>query len=537
VAAILRGACIADKSLWIDEVFSLWISGQDLDVIWQKTASLDLHPPLYYTILHFWLSLGDSETAVRSLSAVLGILTVPIVYLIGRHVGSPALGLIAAALFVVSPLHLYYAQQARMYTMLTFFAAMSILCLLRVLDEFKLIRRRWPGRWWFGFVGSTTLVLLSHNTGVLEPASIALFVVLLAINRARRIGLRGVSTAAHAHLRQDLFTGALGAATGLTAVLVCWLPWLPIFLSQAQRVDAEFWLSRPTLTTLLDHWTDLNAAFLPDGRWHVLIPAGGTFLALCASTWLSRRSTLMLVVLLVAPAAGEYLISFRTPIFFTQTLVWTFVPLSVLLAAGILRLRLRPLTVLTASVALAISAIGVHGYHRYTGKEDWRGAVTYLAPRVGRQELILFSAGWAQLPFDYYLKQSGGPALVRHGLPADMFERHVLEPKMTSEDLPRLDHLLAGRSTVWVIYSHNWYTDPRGLVPSHLNARFEEVSVREFPGIEMIRYARPAALVAHTSHLMSSSQKADVVKHKERRRRHDSGRRLLSRLDTRLSRA
>src|SRR5215510_14596043 len=74
VGLALRFYAIGAKSLWIDETFSIWMATQPLDALWRFTVQLDQHPPLYYALLHFWLALGDGEAAVRSFSALWGIL-------------------------------------------------------------------------------------------------------------------------------------------------------------------------------------------------------------------------------------------------------------------------------------------------------------------------------------------------------------------------------------------------------------------------------------------------------------------------------
>jgi hypothetical protein len=187
--------------------------------------------------------------------------------------------------------------------------------------------------------------------------------------------------------------------------------------------------------------------------------------------------------------AVELLVSVRRPVFLAQTLIWTSVPFSVLLAAGLLHLRRRPFLVLAAGMVLVCHAVGIRGYQQYGGLEDWRAAVEHMAQRVRPDEPVLFSAAWAQIPFDYYYGRSGGPSIARYGLPTDVFASRVLEAEMTRADLARLDDVTAGRSTVWVVYSHDWYTDPQGMVPSRLSASFEVVETSEFPGVTVTRYS------------------------------------------------
>ena len=502
-AAVLRFAGIEDRSLWIDEAFSAWVARQPLGSVWRTTVDLDFHPPLYYALLHAWTVLGDGELALRSLSALLGVLTVPVVFLIGQRIGGPGLGLLSAALLAASPLHIGWGQQARMYTLMTLCAALSILFLLLVLEEQDRSATGAPGdprpafppgpvACWVLFVLSTTATMLSHNTGVLEPVAIALYLAVLVARSPRgTTGDRRTAPAVRIGSLRRPSTGVGGAATGLCAAVLLWLPWLPHFLSQSRRVDERFWIPRPTLAALREHWHDLAAAHAFDGaaQWYVVL--GSLLLVGLGVRALRARPevALLLLLLVLVPVAVELLVSLRRPVFLTQTLVWTSVPSSVLLAAGLLGLRRRALWTLAVGAALVCQVAGIRGYWQYDGLENWRAAVAHVAQRVHPEEPVLFSAAWAQIPFDYYYERSGGPPVSRYGLPTDVAVSDEIEARMTPADLSRVDAVTAGRSGFWVVYSHDRYTDPRGLVPARLSASFEPVETREFTGVTVTRYA------------------------------------------------
>ncbi len=480
VAALIRGHGLADRSLWIDEVFSLWVSRQPMPDLWRTTIELDLHPPVYYGLLHTWLGLAPEglgvEAAARLPSVLFGVLTVPVVHLIGAHLAGRAAGLVAAGLMALSPLHVYYAQQARMYTQLTLAAALATLCLLHVLDPAPAAtsRRTW---WWLGLALSTTLTMLSHNTGPLLAAAIALYLV----------GARRPRTSSG-------FSGPRGGLTALAAAVGLWSLWLPWFLAQVRRVDAEFWLGPPTWTAVLDHWGSLVVAFLPSGAARTTAMTVALALVAVGGWHTRRRHGVLLLALLVLPPAMELLVSLRRPVFFSQTLVWTAVPFSVLVAAAIATVRPRTVGVLLATGAFAVSWLGLRALDRYPGKEDWRAATGYLAQHARPGQLVLFSAGWTELAFEeYYDRLDAAPVLDRHGLPADLLTGPVLEPKMTEADLPRLSALVADRDVVWLVSSHDWYTDPEGIAAGHLDRTRRPAAARSFPGIRVTAYPSAGA--------------------------------------------
>ena len=118
LAAALRFYRLGAQSLWSDEGNSLTLAQAGLAEIAARTA-FDIHPPLYYWLLKLWLALfGRSEFAARSLSAMLGVLLVALIFRLGARFFGPKAGAAAAFMAAISPFQVYYAQEARMYMLL-----------------------------------------------------------------------------------------------------------------------------------------------------------------------------------------------------------------------------------------------------------------------------------------------------------------------------------------------------------------------------------------------------------------------------------
>jgi hypothetical protein len=79
----------------------------------------------------------------------------------------------------------------------------------------------------------------------------------------------------------------------------------------------------------------------------------------------------------------------------------------------------------------------------------------------------------------------------KHGVPLDLFESGILEPRMTEDDIPGLISLVSGRERVWLVYSHDWYTDPKGLIPQTLASQMKLVRTRDFYGGQVQLYETP----------------------------------------------
>ena len=108
LAAVLRFHLINHQSLWNDEGNTLRLVQRSIPELLQNTAR-DIHPPGYYLLLKvWWLLTGETEFALRALSAFAGVLTVACVYALGRALFAPGVGLVASLLVAINAFNIYY---------------------------------------------------------------------------------------------------------------------------------------------------------------------------------------------------------------------------------------------------------------------------------------------------------------------------------------------------------------------------------------------------------------------------------------------
>ncbi|MBC7810841.1 MAG: glycosyltransferase family 39 protein [Burkholderiales bacterium] len=126
VAAGLRFHLLGAQSLWNDEGSSYVQATRSLSDI-AIHAARDIHPPGYYWLLSIWRTLtGDSEFALRSLSVFVSVLSVALTFALGKRLYNSAAGLLAAAFVTVNTFSIFYAQEARMYALLTLWGAAAM---------------------------------------------------------------------------------------------------------------------------------------------------------------------------------------------------------------------------------------------------------------------------------------------------------------------------------------------------------------------------------------------------------------------------
>jgi uncharacterized membrane protein len=509
LGGFLRFYRIGSEGLWLDEAFSVWMGRQPVGQMLGWLVRIDQHPPLYYLLLHAWMCLGDGEAAVRALSALCSTLTIPAVYLLGRRLLDERAGLLAALILAVSPFHVRLAQEARMYALLALNASLALHTLARLLTDpcaikppgrqlvsfwraWRTARRRPP--WgtidtdlsWLGYVVFTTATLFTHNTAVFLPIAANLLVFgLLLVQRASVLPSPCPSVAVSPLFLRNWLLAQL-------AVCLLWLPWLPALAAQAASVYREFWILAPTWMTIVGTVGVFASDSLP--LLPVVLGAAGLLYASLAALGIARlrRSLARLAFLLVVfatPIVGEWLISLCRPIFYDRTLIWASIPFYVLLATGALHLRRWPHVLAVVLMLLTLNGLSLHNYYVHFEKEQWDDAAALVAERARPDDLVLFNTAWGQIPFDYYFHRLSDVPAVEHGVPVDLFDRGILEPKMAVSDLPRLRALVQGRRQVWLIYSHEWYTDPGGLIPSALEEELDLLDRWGFHGLQVRLYA------------------------------------------------
>lgn len=151
------GGFLTGKILWYDEAYSAYFAGRGLaEAI--RLAGYDTTPGLYVVLLHFWRSFfGDGTPALASLSLLLSLAAVPLVYVLAKEFFGRRAGLLAAIFLALNPLHVKFATEVRTYNLLFCLSVLSLIFLRRFLSG----RRPADGAGWMMF---SVLGLYSHYT-------------------------------------------------------------------------------------------------------------------------------------------------------------------------------------------------------------------------------------------------------------------------------------------------------------------------------------------------------------------------------------
>jgi mannosyltransferase len=215
IGVVLR--FIAPSQLWLDEALSVNIAKLPLGQI-PGALRHDGAPPLYYALLHFWmLAFGEGNFAVRSLSGVASVATLPLAWVAGKRLGGRRLAWASLLLMATSPFAINYATAARMYSFMILWSLLGFLALARALE------RPTPQR--LACVGALTAVTLyTHYWGIYLVGVTGLWLLI----RARWSRPKAPAHDPEEVVRQANWSCFVAMALGSLS----FIPWLPSFVFQ-----------------------------------------------------------------------------------------------------------------------------------------------------------------------------------------------------------------------------------------------------------------------------------------------------------------
>jgi hypothetical protein len=261
---VFRTQHLGAISFWFDEASSWKISqfpwGEMIDAV-----SRDAHPPLYYAALKAWGSVvGGSAAAIRSLSAIFGLLSIVAAYVLvnvglggdqreaaaNSRRGREYAALLAAGAIAFHGLQVELSMEARPYAMGTFLSLVAGIALLRALDAGSALD-------WGAFITVATALSLTHYYGALTAGAMLCFLAGALCREVRRSGWSS---------RSRRIASGFGAS--LWGMQAAWSLWWPTFVYQQSRTSAQPWkppLDCPWLCESL--WKALAGGKMTAGAW------------------------------------------------------------------------------------------------------------------------------------------------------------------------------------------------------------------------------------------------------------------------------
>jgi mannosyltransferase len=440
LAAVLTFLYLGDKSFWFDEIFSVNVAGMNWPEFRHVLFRYEANQGLYHFLLHLWLNLGQSEFAVRSLSALLALATLVTIYFFANHLFRSRTGIIAALLITINAVFIAYAQEARAYMLALFLSTLSSYYFVKSMEKPGWIR-------WSVYVLISALGVYAH-----------IYVVLILISHFASLIL---------FPRRDIPWKHLSFSVIALAFLL-----MPItYLLLTCDIGQIGWITRPGLREVIELFYHLSGR----GGTILLLAyfiAAAACLFLIVTLYVQRKLTIQawhyifLLSWLCLPIIVSFSYSFVKPIFYDRYFIIVLTPLVILVGEGLCHLKQKWLAAGVAAVLALVPFFTLRDW--YTGesnqKEDWRGAVGYIVSSAQPDDAIVFYHPAFRLCYDFYR----GRMNATHGYPTPVYylssvqgslnpyylpERFSFGKEMPDLD-PSLINRLGGYKRVWLVLGY-----------------------------------------------------------------------------------
>lgn len=341
------------QSLWRDEAFSVLIAEPGgLETI--RITSADFNPPLYYLILNFWMKLfGKSEIAIRSLSLIFFISFLLIFYKFAKKIFKGKWPQVATLIAAVNPMLVYYAFEARMYSLYAFLTCASM---------YFFYLKRWPS-----YIIVTTLALYTHPFTIFVPLTQWVFLFL-----KKKFSLASFKT--------------------LIVPFIFYLPWLFVIFEQFKR-SSKMWIYPVNLNLISSVLGNLFTNFegTPHFLWGYMKIITFIFLFLFILAFLkkeNRGQNLIFFLWVFVPLVSVLSVSFLKPIYVNRYLITVSVAQMFLLILSISCLPLKKVRLIATTLLFSISVFFLLYLPSYIKKVDIRSTFAQVNSQARENDLV-----------------------------------------------------------------------------------------------------------------------------------------------------
>lgn len=466
----LRFYNLAKESLWIDEIDGgILLAKQSITYLLNPNVNLPVST--YHIILHYWMQIfGQSEFSVRFPSLIFGVLSIFMIYKLGKALFNQEIGLLSALILAISPFHIHYSQEARPY---------SLLMLLSLISTYYFVR----------FIKSNNKKIFHDKFDSLVH-KISNF-----IKNKKNIGIYMASTLIGIYTHYFIFF-----------LLVFQNIYFFIYRIKNKKLVKSWLISQCIIALIfllynpffLKHIIlEINSGFTPFNHYFSLFSIIKTFYAFILDyafinsnycvpcfhvnpfiiflvgivflllTFLGIKSLfaykknfkeliykneklIFLILYLLIPIVILYLISFITPLFQTRYVIYSSTPLYILISKGILRFK-RKVKLSFIFLLLFLFSFVLFGYYNDVTKEQWREASNFIDKSSKENDVIIFP--YSTFAFEYYNVKIDKKRLIPNNYPHPKDSPEVYGKPLKPSDI---NQITSNYKRVWLVLPPTW---------------------------------------------------------------------------------
>jgi len=487
LGTFLRVYGLGTESFWLDEADTAQAVDFSTSKIIERTyVNLTLMPeffgkgggslPLYNILVKYWtIIFGLSEFKLRLFSVLFGVVSIYLIFLIGKFLFNSKIGLIAAFILAINHQQISFSQEARLYSMLVALTLFSAFSLLHALSSNK-------KAYWAGFVISSVAMLYTHYFSFFILFFEGIYTLALWKNNKKLV-------------KEILFSSAI--------IFILYLPWISAFFRQvffgppigriigspsifkliSTLIGFNSWIS-PDLNSRIA-LRAMNFSQLPVLGWILIISvimitillAGAFILGLIKSKegkfsfiYKKNHGIFFLLIWLLIPVLIPFVISLISPenaIFSDIRYVLAATPAYYLICAcGIFKMRRWKGIFLALLVIFSISPL--YSYYVNFDTQQWREASEYLHLNRPLDQALFIQKANGILPLRYYYT----------------IDDNIITIDTADDFIPALE----GKQSFWLVLALEKYSDPKGLVKAYADSNYNLVQKKEYNGIKILHY-------------------------------------------------
>ena len=472
LAFALRLYRLDHQSIWYDEGLSVYLAGQDIGNMLAEISTAD-HPPLYFIVLHSWMKMaGRSEFSVRYLSLTWGVIAVALLFKLGERFVGRGVGFWAALLLSISPFHIWFSQETRMYTMAVTLSLASVYVFLKFLSTWK------TKPLWFCAVLNLLGLYTHFYFAFIIVFENLVFLIWWLRGKAKR-------------------PFRYWAVTQLS-IAIGFLPWAGFAVEEFMTCVTYWEGALSLLAATKDTFTAFSVGRTMQGKaaelatWGFVVLAGA---GVIEPLWEAKKgkassAALGIVLLYLAvPIVALFAISYHRPKFAPRYLLVALPAFCLMIAIGLAKLasnctpwvkgsRLLGIAALVGllcslgfvSVASASSLANYYFEDKYS-RPDFRSVAEYISSHAESKDAIILVGGHMLPAFTYYYQDS---------LPIYPLPDHLVVSTKDPLDYraaEQLNSIAQGRERLWLVLWQNRIVDPTDVILDQLMSNCPRLEV------------------------------------------------------------
>src|SRR3989344_3814584 len=466
---VLRLVAI-NQSLWLDEAIgALVVRDYSYAGILNNFMRFDNHPPLYYLTLKFWTDIfGYSEVSLRFPSIIFGIATIYLAFLIARKISNGKLkGFpeITAIILATSQFHIYYSQEARMYSMAAFFSSAAIYSFI---NTFK----KDSDKWWILFSVSITILLFTDYAPVFLLPVFWLYGYLMKRNKIWRLKFIAshITLLIFGYFWLPTFLYQSGRGRWLLETLPGWRKVAGgATLKQALLVWMKFVFGRLSFPRKIFYYTLVGLASVP-------------FIISFFKLVFTKKSRYMdlIALWLIVPLALGFVASFWFPAFVYFRFLYVLPAFYLLVSWAISSFTIKTIKNILVTLLVGVNLFGWEIYisDENQQREQWRQAILFIEKTAEINEIVIFEFTQPFAPYKWYAKNLIEAIGVTDSISADPAKTR----QITAE-------ALKDRKGIYYFEYLRELSDPKDVVQKMLSDSGYSVSkTYDYHGVGFIHY-------------------------------------------------